>query len=138
MSINIKKLFILLFLIIPGTIYSQTTLSYFEDFENINSSIQLNSCGFGPHVATNKCITNPAFENVESLQFGFRWVNNSSASSPSASFAIDDISLIGTEDRVKYPVHISITGISGVPACANTTISVDYMFSAPLCGNGTY
>ncbi len=82
-------------------------------------------------------ISDPAFANHQNLQFGFRWVNGTRTDT-ATSFGIDDIKLVGTYDPVRYPIHISVSQVIGVPACQNSSIYVGLTLSAPLCGVGNY
>lgn len=80
-------------------------------------------------------ITNPAFNNQESLRFGFRWFNNGS-SPTNIAFGIDDIFLIGTYDPNNSPVNINITSIPAT-VCQGTNLVFYYSFTDTLC-DGQY
>lgn len=82
-------------------------------------------------------ITDPMFNNVQNLRFGFRWVN-STAASTNASLAIDDIRCVGTYDPAQYPVDIVVDSVSPSPVCINYNLYIYYHFTNPLCGTGNY
>ena len=83
-------------------------------------------------------VTSPAFDNAQNLQFGFRWVNPSEATSPNMSFGVDDIIAVGTyNDAVTNPVNITITSFSPDTVCENQYLFFNYALSAPLC-DGQY
>lgn len=81
-------------------------------------------------------IQDPAFDNVENLEVGFRWVNTAGGSN-NVSFGIDDIIAVGTYDDVNNPVSIDITLISPTTVCQDQFVTIGYELSAPLC-DGTY
>lgn len=81
-------------------------------------------------------IQDPAFENVQNLQIGFRWVNQNTGTS-NLSFAIDDIIAVGTYDNVNNPVNITITSVQPQQVCQDNFLVLNYQLSAPLC-DGTY
>ena len=82
-------------------------------------------------------ITDPAFENVEDLRFGFRWVNAGGTSTESTSFAVDDVVLVATYDPVLNPVDITITSLSPDPVCQTSNVLLFWDISEPLCA-GSY
>jgi gliding motility-associated-like protein len=82
-------------------------------------------------------ITDPAFENVEELRFGFRWVNAGGTSVKSTSFAVDDVILVATYDPVANPIDIDITFVSPDPVCQESNLLLIWETSAPLC-EGSY
>lgn len=82
-------------------------------------------------------LQDPAFDNVEDIRFGFRWVNPGSGGTANASFAIDDIIAVGTYDPINYPVNISISSVSPNPVCRGSNMIVFYSISDTLCF-GTY
>ncbi|MBI1192791.1 MAG: T9SS type B sorting domain-containing protein [Bacteroidetes bacterium] len=79
-------------------------------------------------------IADPAFENVEDLQFGFRWVNNGGTSTESTSFSVDDVVLVATYDPVLNPIDIEITSLSPDPVCQASNLLLFWEISEPLCG----
>jgi len=79
-------------------------------------------------------IMNPAFNNVSSLQIGFRWVNTSSGSAPVQAFGIDDIFIVGNP---RSNITDSITNISPNPVCQNSDVFFTVNLSDTLC-EGTY
>lgn len=89
------------------------------------------------HLWKYEVITDPAFENVEDLRFGFRWVNDAAGGSKTISFGIDDIIAVGTYDAVANPVAINIDFITPDPVCKLSTLVVGWSLSAPLC-DGVY
>ena len=82
-------------------------------------------------------IQDPAFNNVQNLQMGFRWVNPASGVTTNNSFSIDDIIAVGTYDNVNNPVKVSVNLISPTTVCQDNYITIGYHLSAPLC-DGTY
>lgn len=82
-------------------------------------------------------ITDPAFEDVADLRFGFRWINDAAAGSKKMSFAIDDIIAVGTYDEAIHPVDINIDFLFPDPVCKLSTIIVGWSLSDPLC-DGVY
>jgi len=98
-------------------------------------------CGQAKYNDANKwqyeSIQNPAFNNVENLVFGFRWVNAGSDTTKDVSWGIDDVLAVGTYDNVNNPVTLTITSISPDTVCQKDDILVGYSLSAPLC-DGTY
>lgn len=81
-------------------------------------------------------ITNPAFSNVGSLRFGFRWQNNNAGPPFSQSFSIDDINIVATLS-VQDPVTITVTSVTPNPVCQGNFITVSYELSDTLC-DGNY
>lgn len=82
-------------------------------------------------------ITDPAFENVEDLRFGFRWINGGGTSVKSTSFAVDDVVLVATYDPVANPIDIDITFVSPDPVCLESNLLMFWEISEPLC-EGSY
>jgi gliding motility-associated-like protein len=82
-------------------------------------------------------IQNPDFNNVEDLRFGFRWVNASGAGPKSASFAIDDIIVVGTYDPQIHPLDLTVTNLIPNPVCRGSRLIVFFELSDTLC-SGTY
>jgi gliding motility-associated-like protein len=72
--------------------------------------------------------TNAAFDNVNSLRFGFRWKNGTSGTQ-NLSFSIDDILVTGTLN-----VTPSIT-LSSFPSqvCQNSFLRFNYQINPSLC-----
>lgn len=81
-------------------------------------------------------IQDPAFNNVQNLQFGFRWVNPSGGTS-NVSFGVDDIIAVGTYDNVNNPITINITSVSPTTVCQDNFLIINYQLSAPVC-DGVY
>jgi gliding motility-associated-like protein len=82
-------------------------------------------------------VSNPAFDNVNDLRFGFRWVNNNAGGAYSQSFSIDEIILSATYDNVNNPVTISIAQAFPNPVCRLNSLILQYQLSKPLC-SGLY
>ncbi|MCX7649124.1 MAG: gliding motility-associated C-terminal domain-containing protein [Flavobacteriales bacterium] len=82
-------------------------------------------------------VTDPMFNNVQNLRFGFRWVN-ATAATTNASLAVDDIRCVGTYDPAQYPVDIVVDSVSPNPVCINYNLYIYYHFTNPLCGTGNY
>lgn len=83
-------------------------------------------------------IQDPAFENVQNLQLGFRWVNPSPGGATNVSFSIDDIIAVGTFDNTTNPVTVNITSASSDTVCQGDPIVFNYQLSAPLCDGQYY
>ena len=81
-------------------------------------------------------ITDPAFEDVGSLRFGFRWQNDNSSDSPTQSFSIDDINIVATFGAAD-PVTITVTSVSPDPVCEGSFLTINYSLSDTLC-DGNY
>ncbi|MEZ5013000.1 MAG: gliding motility-associated C-terminal domain-containing protein [Chitinophagales bacterium] len=82
-------------------------------------------------------ITQPEFEDVADLRFGFRWINDGGGGSSEMSFAIDDIIAVGTYDEAVHAVDINIDFLFPDPVCKLSTIIVGWSLTDPLC-EGTY
>lgn len=80
-------------------------------------------------------IQNPAFEDVEALRFGFRWVNGSGTANTSMS--IDDIFIVGTYDQVNNPIKINVNTVIPDPVCRGSNVFVFADLTDTLCA-GTY
>jgi len=81
-------------------------------------------------------LIDPVFDNQSSVRIGFRWANNSTNSAPSASFAIDDIRIVGNFD-VGF-VGITIDTLQMVPVCQNFNFLANFNLNNTLCGAGFY
>ncbi|MFN8298005.1 MAG: gliding motility-associated C-terminal domain-containing protein [Chitinophagales bacterium] len=77
-------------------------------------------------------IQDPAFNNVQNLQLGFRWVNPA-AGTTNVSFGIDDIIAVGTYDEVNNPVQVNISGVTPTSVCQGDNIIFFWSLSKPLC-----
>lgn len=82
-------------------------------------------------------ISDPAFDNVEDLRFGFRWVNAGGTSTRSTSFAVDDVVLVATYDPVLNPIDINVTSVTPDPVCRTNGVLLFWTISEPLC-SGQY
>jgi hypothetical protein len=56
-------------------------------------------------------MTNPAFNDVANLQFGFRWINNKTTGHDTSGLGIDDISMFGTYDSIHHPITCKFSNI---------------------------
>lgn len=81
-------------------------------------------------------VQNPAFDDVEALRFGFRWVNTAGGTT-STSFAIDDVIVVGTYDQVNNPIQIDVTTLIPDPVCRGSSLIVFASLSDSVCA-GTY
>ncbi|MFM9985267.1 MAG: gliding motility-associated C-terminal domain-containing protein [Flavobacteriales bacterium] len=81
-------------------------------------------------------ITDPAFENVGSLRFGFRWENGSGSMPSSESFAVDDINIVATFSTID-PVTIDILSVAPNPVCQGAFLTIEWALSDTLC-DGNY
>jgi gliding motility-associated-like protein len=88
-----------------------------------------------------EAISDPAFDNVNDIRFGFRWVND--AGTPpvpgfESAFSVDDINVIGDYDPINHaPVDITITNLSTDTVCRDHYLSIFFQLSDTLC-DGTY
>jgi hypothetical protein len=82
-------------------------------------------------------VSNPSFDNVNDLRFGFRWVNNNAGGAYSQSFSIDEIILSATYDNVNNPITITINQAFPNPVCRLNNLILQYVLSKPMCF-GTY
>ncbi len=82
-------------------------------------------------------ITDPAFSNVGSLRFGFRFENDNSGSSNTESFAIDDIDIVGSFNTINNPISITVTSVIPNPVCQGALLTIFYNISDTLC-DGSY
>lgn len=81
-------------------------------------------------------VTNPVFENVANLRFGFRWVNNAGAPPSTISWGIDDILVVGTYDELVGP-QLSVPFVTPDPVCRLSSLVLQWELSEPLC-DGQY
>lgn len=72
--------------------------------------------------------TNAAFDNVNSLEFGFRWLNNGSGTN-NLPFAIDDILVSGT---LNVTPIITITQVP-TQVCQGLNLRFNYTIAPALC-----
>ncbi|HTB30848.1 MAG TPA: T9SS type A sorting domain-containing protein, partial [Bacteroidia bacterium] len=81
-------------------------------------------------------ITNPAFNNVEDLRFGFRWINKNASGHDTSALGIDDVSLYGTYDSINHPITCTFTNLNSDSCLGNSPY---VFFSAALtdstCGS---
>lgn len=83
-------------------------------------------------------IQNPAFNNVQNLQLGFRWINASTGGNADVSFGVDDIIAVGTfNNNPNNPASVSINLLSPQTVCQDNFLTIGYSLSQPLC-DGTY
>lgn len=78
-------------------------------------------------------LTDPGFNDVTSLRFGFRWQNASGAPPSNTSFGIDDIEIIGTYDSITNPININITSVTPDTVCQNNLLFVFWQLTDSLC-----
>ena len=81
-------------------------------------------------------VSSPAFDNVDNLRFGFRWVNDASAVADSIALGIDDIQIVGTYNSVTSPITIDINYIDPV-VCPGDNLILGFQLSDTLC-DGSY
>jgi gliding motility-associated-like protein len=77
-------------------------------------------------------IQDPAFNNVQNLQLGFRWVNPNSGVPSNVSFGIDDIIAVGTYDPVNNPVTLSVQVLEN-QICQGSPVDLIFSLSTSLC-----
>ncbi len=81
-------------------------------------------------------VSDPAFDNVDNLRFGFRWVNTASTNQDSIALGIDDIQIVGTYNSVSSPVTIDIIYINPI-VCPGDNLILGFELSDTLC-DGSY
>lgn len=83
-------------------------------------------------------VQDPAFNNAEDVQLGFRWVNNISATASTISFGVDDIIAVGTFDNTgPNAATVGISLVSPTTICQDNFLTIGYTLNKPLC-DGTY
>jgi len=80
-------------------------------------------------------ITDPSFQDVGSLRFGFRWQDTSASPPYAMSYGIDDVTIVATYSETN-PVTINVTSVTN-PVCQGGFISISYELSDTLC-DGNY
>lgn len=81
-------------------------------------------------------VQNPAFDDVQALRFGFRWINTTGGTT-NTSMAIDEVIVVGTYDQVNNPIQIDITTVIPNPVCRGSNVIVFADLSDSVCA-GTY
>jgi gliding motility-associated-like protein len=81
-------------------------------------------------------VSSLAFDNVDNLRFGFRWVNDVSNGADSIALGIDDIQIVGTYNSVTSPITIDINYIDPV-VCPGDNLILGFQLSDTLC-DGSY
>ncbi len=81
-------------------------------------------------------ITDPVFEDVEDIRFGFRWVNDAGSPPGTISFSLDEIFVVASYDALTG-AQLSITDVSPNPVCQQNVAGVFWSLSQPLC-DGRY
>lgn len=74
---------------------------------------------------TQSSFTNPLWDDVPSLRFGFRFVNTTAASASEPGFSIDEINITGTTATSNPLITASVNGGTSV-FCGGDAIEVDY------------
>jgi hypothetical protein len=87
------------------------------------------------HLWKYEVIQDPAFNNAQNLQFGFRWVN-ATGGTANAAFGVDDVIAVGTFPNTN-PVTMNVSLVSPNPVCQQNFLTIGYNLSRPLC-DGTY
>lgn len=83
-------------------------------------------------------VQDPAFNDAEDIQIGFRWVNNVSTGASTISFGIDDIIAVGNYNSASPDAAVvGINLISPLTVCQDNFITIGYRLTKPLC-DGTY
>ncbi len=83
-------------------------------------------------------LQNPAFNNVNSLRFGIRWVNDAGTPPGVMSFGIDDIFVTGFFDNFVTNFNVIIDSVIPNPICQNFNPTIYYHLTVPICGSGFY
>ncbi len=79
-------------------------------------------------------ITNPLFNGVSSLQFGFRWVNSAASAADTNSFAVDDVIIAGDFNT---NITATVSNIQPDTVCQNSSFFFQVTLSDTLC-DGVY
>lgn len=83
-------------------------------------------------------IQDPAFNNAQNLQLGFRWVNPGGGGASNVAFGVDDIIAVGSYDEVNNPTHISVDYVSSTNVCQGDDIVFSLNLASPLCDGQYY
>ncbi len=83
-------------------------------------------------------IQDPAFNNAQNLQLGFRWVNPGTGGNSNIAFGVDDIIAVGTYDPVNNPTSISVDYVSSTNVCQGDDIVFSLNLQSPLCDGQYY
>ena len=83
-------------------------------------------------------IQNPAFNNVNNLRFGLRWVNDAGSLPGNTSFGIDDIFITGFFDNFVTNFNVVVDSVTPNPICQNFGLLIFYHVPVPICGNGFF
>jgi gliding motility-associated-like protein len=78
-------------------------------------------------------VTDPAFNDAESLSIGFRWQNNAGSGSDTSAFGITDVSMTGYYDSINHPVKGRLFNLGPDTVCPGDTITLQYRLSDSLC-----
>ncbi|MEZ5173560.1 MAG: gliding motility-associated C-terminal domain-containing protein [Bacteroidia bacterium] len=81
---------------------------------------------------------NEDFDNKNDLRFGFRWTNGSAATTPTGSFGVDGIRVVGRFAPALYNVRLEIDSITPNPVCRGDGMLIFFSNPVPLCGTGFY
>lgn len=81
-------------------------------------------------------LTDPAWNNVDNIRFGFRWRNTAGPSVDSVSLGIDDINIVGYFNPATGPT-IVVDSVSPDPVCQGGILYIYWHLTDTLC-DGTY
>lgn len=85
---------------------------------------------------TQETISDPAFENLSSLEFAFRWKNTTGSAPNRISFAVDDVEVLGDMDTTSNGVQINITSVPD-STCKGFNMIFGFQITDTLC-DGQY
>lgn len=85
---------------------------------------------------TQEIITDPAFENVQDIRFGFRWVNATGSPPNTTSIGIDDIFILGDMDTTINGVQSNIISVPD-SVCIGANMVFGFQLTDTLC-DGQY
>jgi|GEM_PF-599576 gliding motility-associated-like protein len=86
-----------------------------------------------------EAIQDARFNGLQSLQFGFRWVNAGTDTTKDVSWGIDDVIAVGqfNTDSFNAGGSFQINSLDPTPICQNGTLNIVFTLNPPLC-DGSY
>ena len=84
-------------------------------------------------------IQDPRFNGLQTLQFGFRWVNAGSDTTKDVSWGIDDVIAVGQFNRDSFTAggNFAINSVDPSPLCQGADLNITFTLDPPLC-DGNY
>jgi len=86
-----------------------------------------------------EAIQDPRFNGLQTLQFGFRWVNKGGDTTKDVSWGIDDIIAVGqfSRDSFTFGGNFHIDSVDPTPICQDGNLNITFTLNPPLC-DGNY